>query len=941
MAEDYLEIRGARVHNLKDIDVRLPHHKLNVVTGVSGSGKSSLAFDIIYAEGQRRYVESLSSYARQFLERMAKPLVDDVAGIAPTVAVRQKNSTNNPRSTVATVTEIHDFLRLLFARIGQTHCMHCDRPVESDAVDAVTDKVLAAKPDSRWYVLFPVQRKRADFEALLYDERYSGYDTPLKARLAQLREHGYSRLYQRGRIFEFSSPESLVDLDLKKLIHVLADRIAIAPDIRERVADAVEIAYRESAEVIFQDPDRPKNRMRFSSRFECSHCDVEYQRPEPRMFTANSHTGMCTECHDGLVDTYSMARFVSRRELSLKDGAVDPLENPRHVLDRRRMLEEAEQQGVPLDVPYRDLSRKHRKLVEDGGPGTTGLHGFIRRLEYKRGSRKVAEQLEQWRARDDCPECLGSKLPRKPLCIRIDGESIADVLRFTLGEALEFFEALELDGAQAAVAANPLAEIRSRLRFLVDVGLEYLTLHRKASTLSGGESQRIQLASSLGSRLVGVCYVLDEPSVGLHTRDTAKLIGILEQLRDIGNTIVVVEHDIDIIRAADHLTDLGPAAGEHGGKVLYSGSYDKIGSSNGSVTGRFLRGRERIEVPAERRKPRRSGWVRFEGARANNLQDIDVRIPKGLLTVISGVSGSGKTTLLESVILPSLGGASEAYEFRYGELQPQGCRKVSGASEIRRASFIGQAALDRSSRSVTATYIQVFDRVRQLFAATEAAARASLYASHFSFNAGPGACLDCAGTGVQLFDMQFLADVEMPCEACAGKRYRREVLAVTYKGKSIWNVLELTVTEALAFFGETAPIVRRLAVLDDVGLGYLRLGQSTTEFSGGEAQRLKLAQHLAEGSARNTMILCDEPTTGLHFADIRKLLSTFDKLIERGATVVVIEHNLDVIKSADWVIDLGPEGGARGGRVVGEGPPELIARSKLSHTGRYLRELLQ
>ena len=940
--EDYLEIRGARVHNLKNIDLRLPHNQLIVVTGVSGSGKSSLVFDLIYAEGRRRYVESLSSYARQFLERMEKPDVDEVLGIAPTVAIRQKNTTRNPRSTVATSTEIHDFLRLLFARAGRTFCVKCGQRVAKDAPDHVVREVTALEPGSRWYVLFPVRPEDFDWRALEFDDEYDYFDGPMKARLGQLRKNGFNRLFQSGNIFEFSTPESLLDLNFDEPIHVLVDRIAISPDGGERVADSVEIAYGESGEVCFASATEPDIVHRFSNRFACSGCGHQHSLPEPSMFNLNSPYGACRECKGhGRVSSFAMDLFVTRPDRTLRTGAITPWQgNDKPV--KARMLKAARRKGIPTDVPYNELDPEQRRLIEEGWENFEGIRGYLKKLEDKAvWSTKVAARLSQWRRSILCPDCDGSRLSRETLAVRVGGKSLADVLRYSLAEASEFFETLELDGSEAEIAANPLAEIQSRLRFLNDVGLGYLTLDRLSATLSGGEAQRIQLATSLGSRLVGVCYVLDEPSIGLHSRDTAKLIRTLKQLRDIGNTIVVVEHDKEIMLAADHIVDLGPAAGERGGEVVFSGHGDQIHSPNGSLTARYLAGRQTIPVPASRRQPVSGKSIRILGAAKHNLKKIDVKIPIGVLTVISGVSGSGKSTLLHDVVHRGMtGGQHHQGSRRSCQLMDLECDAVTGGEHFGRVVLIDQALADHTSRSVPATYMRIFDSIRSVFGMTEQARQRSLDPRHFSFNTDVGCCPTCNGSGQQTINMQFLADVNMTCEDCGGKRYRNTVLEVEFRGKSIWDVLEMTVREALRLFGDFPRIATRLSVLESVGLEYIRLGQPANQLSGGEAQRLKLAMHIADAETEKTLFLFDEPTTGLHFDDIRRLLRVFDTLIDSGATAVVIEHNLDVIKCADWVIDLGPDGGEKGGRVISAGPPELVAQCEASYTAPYLRKAL-
>ena len=927
MPEEYLEIRGARVHNLKNIDLRVPHNRLVVVTGVSGSGKSSLVFDVIFAEGRRRYVESLSSYARQFLERIERPDVDEVLGISPTVAIRQRNMTKNPRSTVGTVTEIYDYLRLLFARVGRTYCADCGENVRGDGVDLVTGEMLSKEAGSRWFALFPVREEDIPLDHPHCEE----YPNRLAARLAQLRERGYNRLFQEGAVVEFSTPESLLDIDFDKPLYVLTDRLAIVPDSRERIAEAVEMAYQECREARFQRADPPGESVRYSSEFRCRGCGRLHQVPRPEMLSFNTAEGACGSCKgEGTVVDYAIDLIVSRPDLSLRDGAVQAWQR-KHGAYQRRMLTVAEARGIPTDVPYRDLSAEHRAVIEEGCENYGGIRGFIEALKHQAWRPSVASQLWGWKRRLTCPQCKGTRLSDRARNIRVDGRSIEYVLRLSLGAARDFFERLSFEGADAAIAENLLIEIRSRLRYLTDVGLDYLTLDRGAATLSGGEAQRIQLASSLGARLVGVCYVLDEPSIGLHSRDTRRLIRVLHSLRDIGNTVLVVEHDREMMQAADHLVDLGPAAGEHGGEVVFSGRLDQIAAGNGSLTGRYLAGMAAIEVPARRRSPKRRPALTFRGATKHNLKDVSFGIPLRLLTVVTGVSGSGKSTLMHGIVHETL---SE------GTGGGRHCRAVDGAGHVREVILIDQAQADRNSRSVPATYMGIFDEIRYLFSCTNQARQAGLGMAQFSFNISSGRCPVCDGSGRQTVDMQFLADVDLTCEECGGKRYRPQTLAVTFQSKSIWEVLQLTVDEALRFFAGNKRIVSRLSVLEEVGLGYVRLGQPATQLSGGEAQRMKLAQHIADAMTSDTLFLFDEPTTGLHFDDIKKLLASFDRLLAGGSTVLVIEHNLDVIKCADWIIDLGPEGGDRGGRIVAQGTPERIARCNESITGRYLREVL-
>ena len=956
MAQDYLEIRGARVHNLKNICLKLPHNRMTVITGVSGSGKSSLAFDTIYAEGQRRYVESMSAYARQFLERIAKPDVEEIIGIAPPVAIRQKNTTRNPRSTVATSTEVYDFLRLLFARAGRTYCSQCGARVKRDTVDEIASQVLQLEPGSRWYVLFRV-RGTGD----------SVSTETVKTHLFELRKKGFNRLFQQGRTFEFSTPESLLEIDFQRPLFALADRLALpqgasaAPagepavagqpsaEFRQRVVDTVEICFREAGEAIFESAEDPTRQLRFTEKFECKRCRLEYQEPEPRLFSFNSPFGACPRCQGfGNVMDYDMERVIPDPTLTLAEGAVEPWTKPsyyRFFLDLRRS---AANKKLRLDVPYRELSRREQEIVLEA------VRRFFARLEQKKYKMHVRVFLSRYRGYGPCPECKGARLRKEALQVRLGGKNIAEVVHMTIEQAKPFFDGLELSPEERAVADKVLHEIRQRLAFLNDVGLEYLTLDRLASTLSGGEAQRIQLATSLGSRLVGACYVLDEPSIGLHSRDTRRLIGILHELRDLGNTIIVVEHDRDVMRSADFIVDLGPGAGENGGQVVFAGPYSKlVANGGGSLTGRYLTGEMSIPVPGVRRRIDRKQQVRFLGAYAHNLKSIDVAIPLHALVVVTGVSGSGKSTLVHDVVYQGLVAA-------HGPLGPQPdmgdeeldllkdtgdyprlqCRRIEGAELIAEVVLVDQSPIGRTPRSNPITYIKGFDLIRELFASTPEARKRGYSAGHFSFNIAGGRCETCQGDGTVTVEMQFLADVELVCEDCKGKRYKSSILDIHFQGRNIYDVLQMTVREALGFFAAYPRITSKLKLLADIGLGYLRLGQSATTLSGGEAQRVKLAAHLARARCDRTLYIFDEPTTGLHFDDIAKLLGAFRRLIESGGSVLVIEHNLEVIKTADWVIDLGPEGGDRGGRIVVEGPPERVAACAESYTGRFLRVAL-
>jgi excinuclease ABC subunit A len=935
-----------------------------VISGVSGSGKSSLAFDTIYAEGQRRYVESLSSYARQFLERIEKPDVDEIDGLAPAIAIKQKNSTRNPRSTVATATEIYDYLRLLYARCGTVHCVHCDGLVKRDSIDEVAEAILLLGEGTRLNVLFPVRHVETEPAAETKPARRaqksagkSGAvaDSPLtealKARLIELRASGFNRLYQLGHIFEFSTPESLLDLDFTLPVFVLLDRIVVSAENRARIVDAAETAYREAGEVTFEEltqdeaADRPRHR--FSGEYECKSCHRAGREPEPRLFSFNNPFGACPRCQGfGNTMDFDLNLIIPDKGLSLNNGAIDPWNRPKYRPWFTEFRKQAAELGVPLDVPWRELPEAARETVLRGKGAFAGVYGFFAQMERKKYKLHVRVMLSKYRGYAECPDCRGQRLRAEARSVRINGRNICQATALTIAQAKEFFDALKLTPMQEEIAGSILEEVRQRLSFLDAVGLEYITLDRLASTLSGGEAQRIQLATSLGSRLVGALYVLDEPSIGLHTRDTARLIHILYELRDLGNTIIVVEHDADVLRAADHLLDLGPGAGELGGKLLAEGILAEIEANPNSLTGRYLSGQISIPVPTRRRLPGRERLV-LRGATANNLHGLDVEIPMGMLVVITGVSGSGKSSLVHQVLYRAVAralGQSDGAD-------PSGVfTSLSGVERLNDVVLVDQTPIGRTPRSNPITYIKGFDLIRELFAAQPEAKRLGLTPGHFSFNVPGGRCNTCEGDGTVTVEMQFLADVELPCEDCNGTRYQTKILNVGYKGKNIHDVLQMTVKEALRFFAGQTRLLEKLAVLDEIGLGYLRLGQSATTLSGGEAQRVKLAAHLAQVRAANAsakpseasrvLYILDEPTTGLHFDDVSKLLTAFRKLIDGGGSLVVIEHNLDVIKSADWVIDLGPEGGEAGGRIVAEGTPEEIAGNLHSHTGKFLSRVL-
>jgi excinuclease ABC subunit A len=1008
---DRITVRGARVHNLKNIDFEIPHGELTVVTGVSGSGKSSLAFDTIYAEGQRRYVESLSAYARQFLERMEKPDVDHIDGLAPAIAIKQKNTTRNPRSTVATATEIYDYLRLLYARCGTMYCLTCGGVVKRDSVDEIAATMLALEEGTRLMALFPVVmpelgeenkapaiKKKVPKKAVSKQaankpakkdgkpitkaaaaalatpqtaakvNRYAGDFVPdetvnagpvdpRRQRLGELRQRGFNRLYQNGKIVEFSTPESLLELDFSQPLYVLIDRIVVSANARTRIVDAAETGYREGGEVIFETAPRTtedgqtpavSQRFRFSGAYACKLCNRVYREPEPPLFSFNNPFGACPRC-EGFGNTidFDLERIIPDKTRTLNDGAIDPWVKPKYRPMFGELRRAAKEKNIPLDIPWKNLTTNQQNFILDGEGSFAGVRGFFALLDRKKYKLHVRVFLSKYRGYAQCPDCNGKRLRSEARAVKIDGRDICEITALTVGEAQAFFSRLSLSPLQMDVAGRILEEVRQRLRFLNEVGLDYLSLDRLSSTLSGGEAQRVQLATSLGSQLVGAMYVLDEPSIGLHPRDTGRLIRILEGLRDLGNTILVVEHDPDIIRAADYLLDLGPGAGELGGRLLASGTLPELMASPASLTGKYLRGQLAIPIPVRRRTPG-SEWLRLTGARAHNLKSVDCEIPLGMLTCITGVSGSGKSTLVHDVLYRALAhalGESDVADptHLYDTLD--------GAQHLNGVVLVDQSPIGRTPRSNPVTYLKALDGIRELFASLPDAKRRGYTPGFFSFNVPGGRCEVCQGDGTVTVEMQFLADVELPCEECNATRFKAAVLEVKYKGKNIHDVLSMTVKEALQFFAGHIKILDRLRVLDDVGLGYVRLGQSATTLSGGEAQRVKLAAHLANARpasaqsaskrAKNRLLyILDEPTTGLHFDDVSKLLSALRQLIDGGGSLLIIEHNLDVLKAADWVIDLGPEGGRRGGEIVATGTPEDIAGVPNSHTGQWLARIL-
>ncbi|HKD44714.1 MAG TPA: excinuclease ABC subunit UvrA [Candidatus Angelobacter sp.] len=969
-ANENIVVRGARVHNLKNIDFEVPHNAMTVVTGVSGSGKSSLAFDTIYAEGQRRYVESLSAYARQFLERIEKPDVDLIDGIAPAIAIRQKNSTRNPRSTVATATEIYDYLRLLFARVGRTFCRKCGQEVKTDTVDEIAQSILGLEAGTRLNVLFPVRAAGAAGPKRTRSKRSpkaaagaNAASAVFRERLFDLRKKGFNRLFQNGQLFEFSTPESLLDIDFNQPLYVLVDRIAVEPGQRSRIVDGVEQSYREAGEVIFQIVPRDGGQVRefrFSNRFECKHCHIAYQEPEPRLFSFNNPFGACPRCQGfGNTIDFDMSLVIPDSFKTLAEGAIEPWTKPKYRSLQADLRRFAKLRGIPMDVPWHELTPEQQQTVSEGGDKFPGIQGFFSWLERKKYKLHVRVFLSRYRGYAQCPDCGGGRLRGDALQVKLAGKNIREVTAMTVEQAAEFFNRLKLSREQGEIAGQILEQIRERLKFLNDVGLEYLALNRLASTLSGGEAQRIQLATSLGSRLVGALYVLDEPSIGLHSRDTARLVGILHELRNLGNTILVVEHDAEVMRASDRILDLGPGAGENGGRIIASASYEQLQKISSSLTGRYLSQELRIQVPQTRRKPG-TAVLHVEGARAHNLKNINVEIPLGMLVAVTGVSGSGKSTLVHNVLYEAL--AAEKGITAGPGPAADGFKRVVGGQYVADVVLVDQSPIGRTPRSNPVTYIKAFDAIREVFALVPEAQKRGYTPGHFSFNIPGGRCETCQGDGTVTVEMQFLADVELICEECKGARYKPGVLEVRYKGKNIQEVLNLTVREALQFFAGQPKITDKLRVLEEVGLGYLRLGQSATTLSGGEAQRMKLAAHLIPAgrphglagespeekeqrkrarAGKGTLYIFDEPTTGLHFDDVSKLLAAFRKLIDAGGSVLVIEHNLDVIKTADWIIDLGPEGGNRGGEVVVTGPPETVAKSRKSHTGEWLARILR
>ncbi|WP_110669191.1 excinuclease ABC subunit UvrA [Salinicola halophilus] len=938
---DSILVRGARTHNLKNIDVELPRDKLIVVTGLSGSGKSSLAFDTLYAEGQRRYVESLSTYARQFLSMMEKPDVDHIEGLSPAISIEQKSTSHNPRSTVGTITEIYDYLRLLFARAGTPCCPDHDEELEAQTVSQMVDQVLELPEGSRLMLLAPVVNGRKGEHLQL---------------LSELRAQGFVRAVIDGETVELDDVPTL-DKKRKHDISVVVDRIKVRSDLQQRLAESFETALNlADGTAIIHFMDGEQENLAFSSRFACPICGYSLPELEPRLFSFNNPAGACPTCDGlGVRQYFDPDKLISHPELSIAEGAIKGWDR-RSIYYFSQLQAVAEHYRFTLDTPWNELARHERDVllngsgkdevafsyVNDRGRKVTREHSFegvlpnLERRYRETESSMVRDDLAKYLAVRPCPTCNGSRLKREARHVFVDGNNMPALTQMPVGEAWNYFAELTLAGRKGEIAAKIVHEIHARLEFLVNVGLDYLTLERSADTLSGGEAQRIRLASQIGAGLVGVMYILDEPSIGLHQRDNDRLLATLTRLRDLGNTVIVVEHDEDAIRAADHVLDIGPGAGVHGGQVIAQGTPEEIEATPDSLTGQYLAGTRRIEVPPHRIPVNPDKQLRLKGASGNNLHSVDLTLPLGLFVCVTGVSGSGKSTLINSTLMPIA--ARELN--RATTLTAAPYRSIEGLDQLDKIIDIDQSPIGRTPRSNPATYTGIFTPIRELFSGTQEARARGYKPGRFSFNVKGGRCEACQGEGMIKVEMHFLPDIYVPCDVCKGKRYNRETLEIHYKGKSIHDVLEMTIEEALEFFSPVPAIARRLQTLMDVGLSYVRLGQSATTLSGGEAQRVKLARELAKRDTGQTLYILDEPTTGLHFEDIRQLLGVLHRLRDHGNTVVVIEHNLDVIKTADWLIDLGPEGGSGGGRIIAEGTPEQVADIEQSHTGQFLAPML-
>ena len=936
--KDSIVVRGARQHNLKNIDVEIPRRTFTVITGPSGSGKSSLAFDTIYAEGQRRYVESLSAYARQFLERMEKPSVDSIEGLSPAVAIEQKNPTKTSRSTVGTATEVYDYLRLLWARVGRAFCPRCGREMRPDTPQSATDALLELPEGTRVHIAFPLAISEKLTDAVI---------------LENLRAAGFLRVRAGGEVMHLDDIES-AGISLRRAgdLLVVVDRLVLAADSASRLAEAISAAFAEGdgeCFALFSEPvtsrlaPKPVTELRFTDSFQCANDGTRMQPPTPQLFSFNSPRGACPRCNGfGAILEYDASLIVPHPDRTLKAGAIDPWSKPRYDNKRRALSEFARREGISMDAPWSELSPAQQDtLLSARSRGYKGVIPFLRDLEGKRYKQYIRVFLRQYQTAQECPECAGSKLQPEALNVRVGGRNIAEVSRMPVDELRPWLNDLELSDFEQAVAETVLEEARSRVSFLCDVGLNYLSLHRATRTLSGGEAQRISLANSLGSKLVDTLYVLDEPSIGLHSRDMARLLRLLHRLRDGGNSVLVVEHDPAAIEAADYMVELGPGSGEQGGEIVFAGPISRVSES--PLTGQYMTGARSIPLPAERRRagPR---WITVTGAREHNLRDVDVRIPVGTLTVVTGVSGSGKSTLIHDVLYRALENklhgehtAKQHLGERVGEFDT-----ITGYDAIDDVVLIDQSPIGRTPRSNPVTYVKAFDEIRRIFAATPLARERRYTPGTFSFNVAGGRCDVCEGAGALEVEMVFMADVFVPCEECGGKRFKADVLEVRVNGRNVHEVLDLTVDQAIRFFPREEKLGQMLWHVQQVGLGYLRLGQPATTLSGGEAQRIKIARELSQSARRagRKLYVMDEPTTGLHLEDIRKLALVLERLVDHGHTLVLIEHNLDVIKLADWVIDLGPEGGDRGGTIVASGTPEEVAEVKGSYTGQWLEPLL-
>lgn len=934
-------VRGARTHNLKNIDLEIPRDKLVVITGLSGSGKSSLAFDTLYAEGQRRYVESLSTYARQFLSMMEKPDIDHIEGLSPAISIEQKSTSHNPRSTVGTITEIYDYLRLLFARVGEPRCPDHDAPLQAQTISQMVDAVLALPEGSKLMLLAPIIKERKGEHLHVFE---------------QLRANGFVRARVDGRVVDLDDVPEL-EKNKKHTIEVVVDRFKVRDDLQLRLAESFETAIElTSGNAIVSYMEGKKADIIFSSLFACPHCGYSISELEPRLFSFNNPAGACNTC-DGLgaKQFFDESRLVLHPDSSLAEGAIRGWDR-RSVYYFQLLKSLAKHYDFEIDIPFNKLKKKHQKIILHGSgkeqisfsyvndrgdtfQRTHSFEGIVPNMERRyrdTESNMVREELSKFLSTQPCPDCEGTRLKREARHVFVKGRDLPSIVAMPVGDARDYFSKLKLPGRKGKIADKILKELRDRFTFLVDVGLNYLTLNRSADTLSGGEAQRIRLASQIGAGLVGVMYILDEPSIGLHQRDNERLLKTLIHLRDLGNTVIVVEHDEEAIRLADHIIDIGPGAGVHGGKVVAEGNYQSIIKSKNSLTAQYLSGKKQIAVPAERTPVDDKKCLVLEGASGNNLQNVTLQLPIGLMTCITGVSGSGKSTLINGTLYPiaatELNGAST--------LTPAPFEEVSGLEHVDKCIDIDQSPIGRTPRSNPATYTGIFTPVRELFAGTQEARSRGYKPGRFSFNVKGGRCEACQGDGVTKVEMHFLPDVYVPCDICKGKRYNRETLEIRFKGKNIHEVLNMTIEEAGEFFTNVPSIAKKLKTLDDVGLSYIRLGQAATTLSGGEAQRVKLSKELSKRDTGKTLYILDEPTTGLHFHDIQQLLNVLHRLRDHGNTIVVIEHNLDVIKTADWIVDLGPEGGSGGGQIIATGTPEQVAKKKTSHTGHFLKALL-